>query len=809
MTLPSHARTVIIGGGVIGCSIAYHLAREGRKDIVVLERSKLTSGTTWHAAGLVRRLRPSATLTKLINYSIDLYGELEVETGQATGWTQTGSLTLATNEDRLTNIKRQVSLGRAFGLEAEVVDAARAKELWPLIEVDDVIGAVWSPADGRVNPSDVALALSKGARARGVQIFEDTRVTGLQKKGGRISGVEIGEHVIEADEVVIACGLWSREVAAMAGAHMPLYACEHFYILTKPLAEVQALGKGAHLPTLNDQDAFLYARDDVEGLLVGCFEPHAKGLPLDRLPRDFSFDLLDEDWDHFMPMMENALRRIPALEKAEVRMLLNGPESFTLDSQFMMGESPEVPGLFLMGGMNSTGIALAGGAGKAMAEWIIAGEPTMELNEADIRRFSPEMNVLGALEARIPEVLGRHYDNPFPGRSMDTARGQRRSPIHAGLVAAGARFESRGGWERAVHFGGEAAHLPLTFGAPAWRDQVGREVESCRTDAAILDQSAFGKIMVQGPDACAFLNHLCAAQMDIALGRIAYTQILNTRGGVESDLTVQRHGPETYLMIVGAGEVVRDLKRMRETRGDFRVEFTDVTSGYAILGLAGAKAREVLQATSNAPVPDLKRFGFAPVEIGLARGWVGRLSFTGEEGYELYIPADMAMAAHEALVAAGATHAGLFASGSLRIESGYRAFGHELTPGTTPIEAGLKPFCAFGTGFVGEAALSENSQNSLGAGRQIVSLLFDTPDAIPIHDEPIYVGGEVVGQITSAAWSYRFGRSVALAMITGGQRFFAEKSLPDGTWPVEVEIACTRYPARVSLKPAKEAFADV
>ncbi len=798
MTLPTHARTIVIGGGVIGCSIAYHLAREGRQDIVVLERSKLTSGTTWHAAGLVRRLRPSATLTKLINYSIDLYGELEIETGQATGWTQTGSLTLATNEDRLTNIKRQVSLGRAFGLEAEVVDAARAKELWPLIEVDDVIGAVWSPADGRVNPSDVALALSKGARACGVRIFEDTAVTGLQKKAGRISGVEIGDHVIEAEEVVIASGLWSREVAAMAGAHMPLYACEHFYILTKPLAEVQALGKGAHLPTLNDQDAYLYARDDVEGLLVGSFEPHAKGISTKDLPADFSFDLLDEDWDHFMPMMENALRRIPALEKAEVRMLLNGPESFTLDSQFMMGESPEVPGLFLMGGMNSTGIALAGGAGRAMAEWVIAGEPTMDLNEADLRRFSPEMNVLGALEARIPEVLGRHYDNPYLGRSMDTARGQRRSPIHAGLVAAGARFEARSGWERAVHFGGNAAHLPLTFGAPAWRDQVAQEVDSCRNGAAILDQSAFGKIMVQGPDACAFLNHLCSAQMDIAEGRIAYTQILNARGGIESDLTVQRHGPETYLMIVGAGEVVRDLKRMRETKSDFRVEFTDVTSSYAILGLAGAQARALLQATSNTPVPDLKRFHFAPIEIGLARGWVGRLSFTGEEGYELYIPADMAMAAHEALVAAGASHAGLYASGSLRIESGFRAFGHELTPGTTPQEAGLGAFCAAGSAFVGEEALESHV-----ATRQVVSLLFDDPEAIPVHDEPIYFGGKVVGQITSAAWSYRFGRSVALAMVDAPLRQLATQEVVSG---FEVDIACSRFGAKCSLKPAKEAF---
>ena len=794
--LPTHARTVIIGGGVVGCSIAYHLAREGRKDIVVLERSKLTSGTTWHAAGLVRRLRPSATLTKLINYSIDLYKELETETGQQTGFIQTGSLSIATHEDRLTTLKRQVSLGRAFGLEAEVIDAKRTGELWPLIRTDDVIGAVWSPADGRVNPSDVALALSKGAKARGVSIFEDTRVTGLRKTGGRISAVEVGDHVIEADEVVIACGLWSREVAEMAGAHMPLYACEHFYILTKPLAEVQALGKGVHLPTLNDQDAFLYARDDVEGLLVGSFEPNAKGLPLSRLPADFSFDLLGEDWDHFMPMMENALRRIPALENAEVRMLLNGPESFTLDSQFIVGESPDVPGLFVLGGMNSSGIALAGGAGKALAEWMIAGHPTMELNEADIRRFGPEMNVLGALEARIPEVLGRHYDISYPGLAMDTARGQRRTPIHAALKDAGARFAGMAGWERAVHFGGEAAHLPLSFGVPAWRDQVGAEVAACRTGAAIIDQSAFGKIMVQGPDACVFLNRICTAQMDVPAGRIVYSQILNARGGIESDVTVQRHGPQTYLMITGAGEVVRDLMHMRREKGTMQVEVTDVTSGWAIIGLAGAKAQEILQKASAAPLPALKPFGFAPIEVGLARGFVGRLSYTGQLGFELYIPAEMAMAAHEALVAAGASHAGLFASGSLRIEAGFRAWGHELTQGTTPHESGLENFCAMDTDFIGKTALKTHTPQ-----RQIATLLFDTADAIPIHDEPIWFEGCVAGQITSAAWNYAHGRTAALAMMTTCLDRLRAGEIVDG---FEVEIACKRFSARVALAPLKD-----
>lgn len=777
MSLPEHARTVVIGGGAIGCSVAYHLAREGRSDIVVLERSKLTSGTTWHAAGLVRRLRPSATLTKLINYSIDLYGELEGETGQQTGFVQTGSLSIATNPDRLTNLKRQVSLGRAFGLEAEVVDAARTAELWPLLRTDDVIGAVWSPADGRANPSDIALALSKGAKARGVRFFEDTRVTGLRKSGGRISGVEVGEHVIEADEVVIACGLWSREVAAMAGADMPLYACEHFYMLTKPLPEISG-----HLPTLNDQDGFLYARDDVGGLLVGSFEPHAKGLPLENLPADFSFDLLGEDWDHFAPMMENALSRIPALETAEVRMLLNGPESFTADSQFMLGESPDVSGLFMIGGMNSTGIALAGGAGRAMAEWIIAGVPTMDLNEADIRRFGREANVLGALAARIPEVLGKHYELAFPGRVMDTARGQRRSPVHYGLKESGAVFTARNGWERAMYFSPDGPRGPLTFGPPPWRGLEAEEQTAARDGAALLDQSAFGKLRVMGPGAADFLNRICAAEMDIAPGRIAYSQVLNDKGGIEADVTVQRHGAEDFLMITGAGEVTRILMRLRRLKPG-GVEIADETAAWAIIGLAGPGAADVLTAVGGDP--DMPRLGLKPTEIGLARGFAGRLSFTGQPGFELYIPSDMAMAAWEALIP-HAKPIGMFATGGLRIEAGFRAWSHEMGPGITPQEAGTERFLAKGD-FIGKA-------RAMTGDRRVASILFDDLSAVPLHDEPIWRGEQVVGQITSAGWSARLGRAVALALMTAPPK-------PGEAIDVEVEIACDRFRARAMLAP--------
>ncbi|MDH3667997.1 MAG: FAD-dependent oxidoreductase [Paracoccaceae bacterium] len=802
--LPSTARTVIIGGGISGCSTAYHLAKAGRTEIVVLERSKLTSGTTWHAAGLVRRLRPSGTLTNLINYSIDLYGQLEEETGQSCGWLQCGSLSISTNRDRTTTLKRQVSLGRAFGLEAELVDGKRAQELWPIANMSDVEAAIHSPADGRVNPSDTALALSKGARARGVQFFEDTPVTGFEKAGGRIAAVLTAKGRIACDEVVIACGLWSRDMARLAGAHMPLYACEHLYLLTKPID-----GIDGHYPNLGAQDDFLYIRDDVGGLLVGSFEPHAKPLPVENLPANFSFDLLDEDWDHFAPMMENALHRIPALETAEVRMLLNGPESFTLDNQFMVGESPDVPGLFLMGGMNSTGIALAGGVGRALAEWMIEGTPTMDLIEADVRRFAPGVDVLSALHERIPEILGKHYEITYPGVHPQTVRDQFRTPCHAAFSVAGAQFAPRGGWERPEFFapGGLRDDWQLTFGVPPWRDLVGEEYRAAKEGALLFDQSPYGKFWIEGPDAETFLNRLCANDMSIEPGRIVYSQVLNTRGGIESDVTVQRHGEDRYLMITGQGEALRMKQYLERQQGDRHVVIVDQTSASAILGLAGPRAEEILQAASHAILPKIGRFRMAEVEIGYAGAMAGRLSYTGEPGFELYIPAEAALTAHAALVAAGESrglrHGGSHAVGSLRLEAGHRSWGHDLTPGITPLQAGFDRFVAWDKpgGFVGREALL--AEREAGPARRIVSLVFDGPDAIPIHDEPVFVGGDAVGQVTSAAWGYGFGRTVALALVS------LPGDVPKPGLAVEVEIACERFGARASLTPPKQAAKEI
>ena len=804
-SIPTTARTVIIGAGAVGCSVAYHLAREGRRDVVVLERSKLTSGTTWHAAGLVRRLRPSATLTRLIKDSIDLYKTLEAETGQHTGWRQTGSLAIATNDDRWTHLKRQVSLGHAFGLDAELVDTKQAQALWPLLNTDDVIGGVWSPADGRVNPSDVAQALAKGARLRGVRFFEDTPVTGFEKRGQHIHAVRTPNATIQCEEVVIACGLWSRDVAALAEAHVPLFACEHFYILTKSITAIDR-----HLPTLNDQDAYLYARDEVGGLLVGCFEPNAKPLPISKLPKDFSFSLLNEDWDHFAPMMDNAIRRIPALEHAEVRMLLNGPESFTLDNQFMLGESPQVDGLYVIAGMNSTGIALSGGAGRAMAEWIIEGEPTMELTEADIQRFAPENNVLGALCERIPEVLGRHYELSYPGRQLHTARGQRRSALHDALTRAGAYFNARNGWERAEFFapGENPSSWPLSFAEPAWQHHVGREHQAALHDAVLFDQSAFGKILIQGQHSEGFLNRLCANNVSVRPGRIVYTSILNARGGIESDLTVHRLEPDAFLLVVGSGELTRVKALARRQRFDHEhVAITDLTSAYTVIGLVGPRAGAVIRDACADNLPSIARFDFCMTELGYAPARVSHLSYTGEDGYEIELPTDFAASAYEALIRSGAAHglrhAGTLAVACLRIEAGFRAWGHELTPGVTPMEAGLERFVALEKDevFLGRDALL--AKHSAPITRRIAALLLSDPQARPLHDEPVWYAGRVVGQVTSATWSYRLDRCITLALLDAPLDLLQTQDVVDG---FQVEIACQRFDACASLSAPRDVF---
>ena len=564
-SLPPETQVVIIGGGIMGCSVAYHLAKSGCPDVVLLERKQLTSGTAWHSAAQVRQLRSSANLTQLIRHSAELYASLEAETGQATGWLRTGSLSIATNPDRLIHIKRQASLARLYGVEAHVVDAAEAADLWPFMRGDDVIGAVFSPDDGRVNPSDVCAALIKAAKASGVQVFEDTPVTGFEKQAGRISAVTTESGRIACQSVVLCAGLWSRQVAALAGVSAPLYACEHFYLLTKPID-----GIDGHLPTLSDHDGHLYIRDDVGGLLVGCFEPGAKPLPIDALPQGFAFDLLNEDWDHFEPMMVNALHRLPVLETAEVRTLVNGPESFTPDGAFILGESPDLDGFYLGCGMNSVGMASGGGVGRALAEWIMDGRPSTDLWEVDPRRFQPFQNNLRALHDRIPEELGLHYAVSYPGREPETARGIRRTPLHDRLAARGARFTQVAGWERPRFFdpAGDVDTETLSFGRPPWFERVAAEHRAAREAVALIDQSMSCKLRLDGADAEAVLQRLCANDMAVEPGRMVYTAMLNERGGYENDIVAVRLDWDAYLLLTGTAKPGRDKDWVRRNMSE-------------------------------------------------------------------------------------------------------------------------------------------------------------------------------------------------------------------------------------------------
>ena len=787
-TPPSEASVVVIGGGVMGCSTLYHLAKEGATDAVLLERNQLTSGTTWHSAAQVRALRSTRNMTDLIRYSISLYAALEAETGQATGWICEGSLSIATNEDRLTHVKRQEALAHLFGVEAMSISAGEAQERWPLMNAEDVIGAVWSPDDGRVSPSDLCAALVKGARSRGAKIFENTGVTGILTERGRVAGVETTRGVIKCDAVAVCTGLWSQKTAAMAGVQAPLYPCEHFYLLTKPIE-----GVSGNMPTLSDHDNHLYIRDDSGGLLVGCFEPMGKAISAETLGESFAFQLLPEDWDHFEPMMMSALHRLPALETAEVKTLLNGPESFTPDGAFLLGETAETTGLFLGCGMNSVGIATGGGAGMALTHCILHGHTPTDLHEVDPKRFPNCFNSAEVLAARAPEVLGAHYEIAYPGRQFSTARGLRKTPLDDRWRAANARFGQFYGWERPLFFGGPGAPK-LTFGRPDWFDQVGAEVAQAHERAAIFDQSTFGKIEVEGRDACAFLNRVCANQMDRAPGSAIYTAMLNERGGMESDLTAIRIADDHYRLFVGTAAVRRDMTWLkRHLKDGEQVSLTESTEDYAVLGLMGPDSARIAEAVGAGELNALGYFKAGPAHIAGAHVRAVRLSYVGEAGWEITCRSENAGRIYDALYAEGARPAGVYAQSSMRIEKGFLAYGHDLDTDVTPLAAGLGFAISWDKDFIGKEALAKRLEAP--RARQMASILLDDPEAAPLGDEPIYLGAEIIGQTTSAAFGYRVGRPVALGYLN-----CCEEGLDDGL-EVEIDIAGRRAGGRVSLVP--------
>ena len=691
--LPGEARVVIVGGGIIGCSVAYHLTKLGWRDVVLLERKQLTCGTTWHAAGLVGQLRATSNLTRLAKYTTELYASLEAETGQATGFKQNGSLSIASDAERLEELKRGASMARTFGLEVEVIGPGEARELWPMLNVDDVAGGVFLPKDGQTNPTDTAMALAKGARSGGAQIFEGVKVTGIETADGRVTGVATAQGSIKAEFVVNCAGMWGREVGRLAGVNVPLQACEHFYIVTEEIAELPR-----DLPVLRDPGGCAYFKEDAGKLLLGAFEPNAKPWALDGIPEDFCFDELPEDFEHFEPILEHAMHRVPLLETAGIRTFFNGPESFTPDVRYMLGEAPELRNFFVAAGFNSIGIQSAGGAGKVLSEWIVKGHPPMDLWDVDIRRLFGFQGNRRYLAERASESLGLLYAMHWPYRQPETARGVRLSPLHESLKARGACFGEVAGWERANWFAPEGVEprYEYSYGRQNWFPYAAEEHKAVRESVGLFDQSSFAKFLVQGRDAESVLQRICANDVAVPAGKVVYTQWLNERGGIEADLTVTRLTEDCYLVVTGAAVARRDLTWLRRhIPDDAHAVVTDVTSGMAVLGLMGPNSRALLSRLTDADLSN-EAFPFGTsqeIELRYAKVRALRITYVGELGWELYVPAEFATGVFEALVEQGGDVglrlAGMHVLDSCRIEKAYRHWGHDLTDEDTPLEAGL------------------------------------------------------------------------------------------------------------------------
>jgi glycine cleavage system aminomethyltransferase T/glycine/D-amino acid oxidase-like deaminating enzyme len=798
--LPSRTQVLVVGGGIAGCSIIYHLTKLGVTDCVLLERNKISSGTTWHSAALVNPLRHTISGTALAKYSAWLYSNLEKETGQATGWRECGNLTVAASKDRLQNLQRSATVARGLDIDVEMVDANEIRKKWPLLRTDDLQGGMWMPSAGRVNPTDVCQAFLKGARSRGAQVFEDTPVLSIDVRRNAVCAVQTPTGRIECDIVVNCTGLWGRSTSADIGVSAPLYPCEHFYALTEAMDGVHSM-----LPIVRDADGYLYIREEVGGLLVGCFEPNPRSLAPERIPRNAAFFLLNEDWDHFSPMMENAMHRIPNLARAGIRSLINGPESFTTDHNPILGESPEVKNYFLACGMNSGGIGLSGGVGWAMAEWIVKGHPPIDLWDSDVRRYMPFQNNRRALEDRIPEVLSRHMSIPWPGKDYETVRGVRRSPLHERLSTRGAYFSQRGSWERAIWYAKAGSVVPPadTYERPSYFEEWAEEHRAAREKVAIFDQSPFAKLLIQGRDAESFLQRVCAGEMTAAPGRVIYTPLLNAQGGIESDLTVTRLDDERYLAVTGAAQGRRDLNWLvRNIDSKEFVSVTDVTPSYATVSITGPMSRGLLAKISNADFSnEAFPFGTAQmIEAGYAEALALRVSYAGELGWELYITSDLALSVFDQILDAAneipARLAGSQALNSLRLEKAFRSWSHDIGPTDNPFEAGLmfavklsKP------NFIGrDAALRRREE---GYKKRLVSFSFEDSDAFPHGHEPIFRSGKYCGALSSASFGHTLGAAVGLGWVLAGS-FQEEAILGD---PFEVEIAGRRYDVRPSLKP--------
>jgi glycine cleavage system aminomethyltransferase T/glycine/D-amino acid oxidase-like deaminating enzyme len=771
MTLPTHAQTIIVGGGIAGCSTAYHLAKLGRTDVLLLEQGKLTCGTTWHAAGLVGQMRPNRNMTRMSKYGIELYSTLEAETGLATGWKQCGSVNVASTPERMQVLRKQAALARSFGVEVQLITPKEAGDLYPVMRTDDLQGAIWIPGDGKANPADLCMSLAKGARNRGVTLLEGVEVTGVIVEDGRVAGVRTAQGEVRCETLINCAGQWARQFGALAGVNVPLYPAEHFYIVTDRIEGVHPM-----LPVMRDPDGFIYYKEEVGGLLMGGFEPVAKPWRMEPIPSTFQFQLLDEDWEQFEPLMTNAMHRTPCLETAPVKMLLNGPESFTPDGNFILGEAPELKGYFVCAGFNSAGIANSGGAGRLIAEWVIGGEAPSDLWDVDIRRFAPFTGNRKALAERTGETLGLHYAMRWPRQELQTARPLRTSPLYDLLAAKGAEFGSKNGWERANVFRPTAATPSPAYGLgrPGWLDWVIAEQRATREAVALYDQTSFGKLLLQGRDALAVLQRLCANDIDVPVNRMVYTALLNARGGFESDLTVIRLGAQSFLLVTGSAQPVRDADWIRRHIGtdDFAV-LTDVSAMTSVISVMGPNAQALLARVSPDDLsPAALKFSHTrEIDLGHARVRAARMSYVGGPGYELYVPVEMArhvyLALHEAGADLGLRDAGYYALDALRIEAGRRAWGAELGPDESPFEAGLLVGVKLdkGSDFIGRAALLELRGKPLR--KKLLSFVFSDPAVYAWGGEALRVDGQTVGELSSVGWSPRAGACVGLGYVRG------------------------------------------